>query len=62
MDAAWAVNGLIVVLAAFWGVVKHYVLSALYLMTLPFLYIGNGLLALALFPLRILLKFEVFIE
>lgn len=36
-----------------------WLLSLLYLLVSPVLYLAHGLLGLALFPLRLLLKFEV---
>lgn len=36
-----------------------YVLNLIRFLALPFLYVGHGLLHLALLPLRILAKFEV---
>lgn len=62
MDAGSVFNGFILVFGAFFGILKQlliYVLSFLYLLASPLLYLGHGLLKLALLPVRIILKFEV---
>lgn len=62
MDAGSVFNGLILVFGAIFGILKQvlvYVLALLCLLASPFLYLGHGLLTLALLPVRIILKFEV---
>lgn len=62
MDASSVFDGLISLVGALLGIVKQillYVLSFLYILASPLLYLGHGLLTLALLPLRIILKFEV---
>lgn len=62
MDADSVFDGLILLVGALFGILKQlllYVLSFLYLLASPLLYLGHGLLTLALLPLRIVLKFEV---
>lgn len=62
MDASSVFDGLILLVGALLGILKQlalYLLSFLYLLASPFLYLGHGLLTLALFPLRIVLHFEV---
>lgn len=41
------------------GTLFNYILGLVRFLTLPFVYVGHGLLHLALLPLRILGKFEV---
>lgn len=62
MDASSVFNGVILVVSAFFGILKQlliYVLSFIYLLASPLLYLCHGLLTLALLPVRIILKFEV---
>lgn len=62
MDAGTVLNGVILVVGALFGILKQlliYVMSFLYLLVSPLLYLGRGLLSLALLPVRIILKFEV---
>lgn len=62
MDAGSVFHGLVLGFGALFGILKQiliYVLSFLYLLASPFLFLGNGLLNLALLPVRIILKFEV---
>lgn len=62
MDAGTVFSGVIVVVGALFGILEQlliYVLSFLYLLVSPLVYLGRALLSLALLPVRIILKFEV---
>ncbi|KAJ5166371.1 uncharacterized protein N7482_005152 [Penicillium canariense] len=68
MDEHAAVNGLLSiplsVVSALFGIVTvlfSYTWSVLYLLASPLVYLGHGLLALVLFPVQVLLKFEAFL-
>lgn len=55
-------GGLLFILGAIYGIVFKlflWLFSLLYLLATPLLYPLNGLLTIALFPLQILIKFEV---
>jgi vacuolar-type H+-ATPase subunit I/STV1 len=65
-DESPAVTGLVSILSALFGVLTvlfsytwSFIYTLLYWLALPLLYLGRGLLSIALFPLQILLKFEV---
>lgn len=69
MDESPAVTGILSVLGAIFGVLAalfsfiwSVLYSLLYLLAVSLLYLGNGLLSIALFPVRVLLKFEVSIK
>ena len=69
MDESPAVTGLLSVLSAIFGVLAvlfsyiwSVLYSLLYLLAAPLLYLGHGLLSVALFPVQILLKFEVSVQ
>lgn len=66
MDESPAVTGLLSILSALFGVLTvlfsytwSFLYSLLYLLASPLLYLGRGLISIALFPLQILLKLEV---
>lgn len=55
-------GGLLFILGAIYGILFklfYWSFSLLYWLASPFLYLLNGLLTIALFPLQILVKFEV---
>ena len=65
MDVGSAVDGLLLVLGALFYLLKRlvfYLLYILHFLVSPLLYLGYVLLSIALFPLRLLAKFEVFIH
>jgi hypothetical protein len=69
MDESPAVTGLLSILSALLGVLTvflsytwSFLYFLLYLLVSPLVYLGHGLLSIALFPVQILLKFEVSIE
>lgn len=66
MDESPAVTGFLSILSALFGVLTvlfsytwSFLYSLLYLLASPLVYLGHVLLSIALFPLQILLKFEV---
>lgn len=62
MYAGAVLNAVLSVFNALFTVLIHslsWILSFLYLLVSPVLYLARGILELALFPLRLLLKFEV---
>lgn len=68
MDEGSGIDGLFSFLGALLGAIFGaltqllvYLFSFVYLLVSPLLYLGHGLLALALLPLRVLIKFEVLI-
>jgi vacuolar-type H+-ATPase subunit I/STV1 len=65
-DESPAVTGLVSILSALFGVLTvlfsytwSFLYTLLYWLASPLLYLGRGLLCIALFPLQVLLKFEV---
>jgi hypothetical protein len=65
-DESPAVTGLVSILSALLGVLTvlfsytwSFLYTLLYWLASPLLYLGRGLLSIALFPLQVLLKFEV---
>ena len=69
MDESPAVTGLLSVLSTIFGVLAalfsyiwSFVYSLLYLLAVPLRYLGHGLLSIALFPVHVLLKFEVSVQ
>lgn len=65
-DESPAVTGLVSISSALFGVLIvlfsytwSFLYTLLYWLAFPLLYLGRGLLAIALFPLQVLLKFEV---
>lgn len=65
MDVASAVDGLLLVLGTLCYLLTrllYYVLYLLHILVSPLLYLGHGVLTIALLPLQLLAKFEVFIH
>lgn len=69
MDESPAVTGLLSVLRTIFGVLAalfsyiwSVLCSLLYLLTVPLFSLGHGLLSIALFPIQVLLKFEVSVQ
>jgi hypothetical protein len=69
MDESPAVTDLLSILGALFGVLTalfsyawFFLYSLLYLLASPLVYLGHVLLSIILFPLRVLLKFEVSIN
>ncbi|KAJ6134209.1 hypothetical protein N7523_000531 [Penicillium sp. IBT 18751x] len=61
MDVGSVVDGLLLVLGALFFLLKRlvfYLLYILHCLASPLLYLGHGLLSIALLPLRLLAKFE----